>query len=235
MSGGFLERWSRRKLTSAGKAMLADPPTPAAAPLVRGERAPGIDASAAQEGVDDKAAGTSAAEAQLPPVEELTLASDFTAFLKEEVSEALRRKALHKLFADPHFNRMDGLDIYIDDYSLPDPIPPEAMAKLKHAREWLMANDAEAEVAARSSSAQEGVAPLQEGVVASEDADEAGAGAECARSGRADESAAGRAREGGAPPDGDGTAAVDASAERAPDSASSPVVAPEAECGQKGP
>ena len=54
------------------------------------------------------------------------------------MSEALRRKALHKLFSDPHFNQMDGLDIYIDDYSQPDPIPPEILAKLQHAREWLM-------------------------------------------------------------------------------------------------
>ena len=36
---------------------------------------------------------------------------------------------------------MDGLDIYIDDYSRPDPIPPEILAKLQHAREWL-ADDA---------------------------------------------------------------------------------------------
>ena len=71
-------------------------------------------------------------------LESLSLSSDFTAFLKEEVSEALRRKALHKLFSDPHFNQMDGLDIYIDDYSQPDPIPPEILAKLQHAREWLM-------------------------------------------------------------------------------------------------
>ncbi len=76
----------------------------------------------------------------MPPVESLSLSSDFTAFLKDEVSEALRRKALHKLFSDPHFNQMDGLDIYIDDYSQPDPIPPEILAKLQHAREWLMAD-----------------------------------------------------------------------------------------------
>jgi len=93
-------------------------------------------------------------------VEGLTLASDFTAFLKEEVSEALRRKALQKLFADPHFNRMDGLDIYIDDYSQPDPIPPEAMAKLKSAREWLMANEAEAKAAKTEAEAEAFVLPV---------------------------------------------------------------------------
>ena len=149
MSGGFLDRWSRRKLASAGKALLADAPAPGTPPAAEPGGQGGLVPSGARPahaldaGAD--AAAPSAVEAQLPAVEGLTLASDFTGFLKEEVSEALRRKALQKLFADPHFNRMDGLDIYIDDYSLPDPIPPEAMAKLKSAREWLMANETEAE------------------------------------------------------------------------------------------
>lgn len=60
--------------------------------------------------------------------------SDFTVFLKEEVSEAVRRQAMKTLFADPRFNVMDGLDIYIDDYSVSDPIPPEMMATLNQAR-----------------------------------------------------------------------------------------------------
>ncbi|MDD2742878.1 MAG: DUF3306 domain-containing protein [Rhodocyclaceae bacterium] len=60
--------------------------------------------------------------------------SDFTVFLKEEVSEAVRRQAMKTLFADPHFNVMDGLDIYIDDYSISDPIPDEMMATLHQMR-----------------------------------------------------------------------------------------------------
>ena len=164
MSGGFLDRWSRRKLASAGKALLADAPAsgmpPAAEPggqdgLVPAGPRPALAAEAGAE-----TASPSAVEAQLPAVEGLTLASDFTAFLKDEVSEALRRKALQKLFADPHFNRMDGLDIYIDDYSLPDPIPPEAMAKLKSAREWLMANEAEVEVVEAETAAEADVFAL---------------------------------------------------------------------------
>ncbi len=163
MSGGFLGRWSRRKLAGAGKTLLAD--APASGPLpttVVGHGVAAASVSAAAEPAPaERDAGTPAAEAQLPPVEALTLESDFTAFLKEEVSEALRRKALHKLFADPHFNRMDGLDVYIDDYSLPDPIPPEAMAKLQHAREWLMANEPEvdAEVAGSSAGQAAGARP----------------------------------------------------------------------------
>ena len=156
MSGGFLDRWSRRKLASAGKALLADAPVTgeASAPVAQDGLVPAGPRPALAAEAGAETASPSAVEAQLPAVEELTLASDFTAFLKDEVSEALRRKALQKLFADPHFNRMDGLDIYIDDYSLPDPIPPEAMAKLKSAREWLMANEAEVEVVEAETAAE---------------------------------------------------------------------------------
>ena len=156
MSGGFLDRWSRRKLASAGKALLADAPVTgeASAPVAQDGLVPAGPRPALAAEAGAETASPSAVEAQLPAVEGLTLASDFTAFLKDEVSEALRRKALQKLFADPHFNRMDGLDIYIDDYSLPDPIPPEAMAKLKSAREWLMANEAEVEVVEAETAAE---------------------------------------------------------------------------------
>lgn len=142
MSGGFLSRWSRRKLAAAVQAVperegaRAEPASvPAAGPVLAQGASAAPDAAPGRAG-----AAVPEAEAQLPAVESLSLSSDFTAFLKEEVSEALRRKALQKLFSDPHFNRMDGLDIYIDDYSQPDPIPPEMMAKLQHAREWLQSN-----------------------------------------------------------------------------------------------
>ncbi|BAL22418.1 DUF3306 domain-containing protein [Azoarcus sp. KH32C] len=113
VAGRFLERWSRLK--RQGEAEPA-PVAPSPAPAVSA-----ADAVASPEGSD----------AVLPPVESLDLASDFSAFLKKEVSESLRRAALRKLFNDPHFNRMDGLDIYIDDYSVSDPIPPEMMQRLR--------------------------------------------------------------------------------------------------------
>ncbi|ESJ19752.1 hypothetical protein B551_0210575, partial [Cupriavidus sp. HPC(L)] len=47
------------------------------------------------------------------------------------VDETVKRAALKTLFADPHFNVMDGLDIYIDDYSKPDPIPPDVLRRLR--------------------------------------------------------------------------------------------------------
>lgn len=86
--------------------------------------------------------------------------SDFTVFLKEEVSEAVRRQAMKTLFADPHFNVMDGLDIYIDDYSISDPIPDEMMATLHQMRsiveEPQSAEPAEAPAAASAEAAENG-------------------------------------------------------------------------------
>ena len=157
MSRGFLSRWSRRKLAAVAQAEAAAQPAGAPpAPLRTHAADPLPLAPATPDAAADAAGG---AEAQLPPVESLSLSSDFTAFLKEEVSEALRRKALQKLFSDPHFNRMDGLDIYIDDYSQPDPIPPEILAKLQHAREWLM-DDATAQPAPEGATALVDAAPV---------------------------------------------------------------------------
>lgn len=73
----------------------------------------------------------------------LTPDSDFGQFLRQEISEEVRRKAMKTLFADPQFNVMDGLDIYIDDYSISEPIPEAMMATLNHARSLL--SDAPAE------------------------------------------------------------------------------------------
>lgn len=66
----------------------------------------------------------------LPAVESLTPESDYSAFLHPKVDEKLRRVALKKLFSNPHFNVMDGLDVYIDDYGKPDPIPPDMLKRL---------------------------------------------------------------------------------------------------------
>src|SRR5207248_7463088 len=63
---------------------------------------------------------------ELPPVDTLKgLASEYKDFLRPGVDEKLRQSALKKLFHDPHFNVMDGLDTYIEDYSKLDPIPGE--------------------------------------------------------------------------------------------------------------
>jgi hypothetical protein len=79
----------------------------------------------------------SAAPQELPPLESLDFESDFGAFMHAKVDAGIRRAALKKLFSDPRFNVMDGLDVYIDDYSKEDPIPPGMLAQLDHARTTL--------------------------------------------------------------------------------------------------
>ncbi|MGQ0655788.1 MAG: DUF3306 domain-containing protein [Betaproteobacteria bacterium] len=75
----------------------------------------------------------------LPQPESLTFDSDFGRFMHAKVEENVKRAALRKLFADPRFNVMDGLDIYIGDYSVEDPIPAAMLAGLEHARQTLFA------------------------------------------------------------------------------------------------
>ena len=57
-------------------------------------------------------------------------APDFSAFMKPDVDPAVQQAALKKMFTDPHFNVMDGLDIYIDDYSKPDPLPQGMLERM---------------------------------------------------------------------------------------------------------
>ena len=109
----FLSRWSRRKHAVArGEAPEPAPESRAVAPA----------APAAKD--------VPKAEVPLPPVESLTTESDFAPFMQKQVDPLLRRQALKTLFRDPRFNVMDGLDVYIDDYSKPDPIPAEWLGKL---------------------------------------------------------------------------------------------------------
>jgi hypothetical protein len=119
-----LKRWSRRKLEAA-RVSEAVPDPPSAAPV-----------AAAPSGsvADPPSASPPAVAADLPPIESLTIDSDFRAFLQPKVAETLKRQALKKLFGDPHFNVMDGLDVYIDDYSKPDPIPADMVRQLVQAR-----------------------------------------------------------------------------------------------------
>jgi Protein of unknown function (DUF3306) len=68
--------------------------------------------------------------APLPPIESLTAESNFAAFMRPDVDEAVKRSALRKLFGDPRFNVMDGLDIYVDDYTRSDPVEPSLAREL---------------------------------------------------------------------------------------------------------
>ena len=129
-AGFSLKRWSRRKLEATRSAREAS------APPVVGTAA---DPAPAQPPMDLAATSPSAlpaasAEPELPPVASLSFESDFSAFMQPKVDEGLKNAALKKLFSDPRFNVMDGLDTYIDDYSKPDPISAELVREMTQSR-----------------------------------------------------------------------------------------------------
>jgi hypothetical protein len=71
----------------------------------------------------------------LPPLESLKgLASEYTEFLKPGVDENLRRSALKKLFADPHFENFERFEAYCEDFTKGEPIPLAMLKTLEHAK-----------------------------------------------------------------------------------------------------
>ena len=150
---GFLARWARRK-AEAQRGAATTPVVPATAaqaapaPMPASEDARGTPAAAAPAaGPETKPpAGPRAAPAPTSPatpapppptlddVARLTRDSDFSRFVAGDVEPGVRNAAMKKLFSDPHFNVMDGLDVYIDDYGKPDPIPPGMLRRLAQSR-----------------------------------------------------------------------------------------------------
>ena len=55
----------------------------------------------------------------------------------------VKNAALKTLFTDPHFNVMDGLDIYIDDYTQPSPLPLSVLRQMVSAKALGLVEDEE--------------------------------------------------------------------------------------------
>ncbi len=117
MANDFLSRWSRRKAGKQDDALE-----------------PAKEVTQSPVPIDSE---LKAVDVEVPPpvtledVEKIDrLAPDFSAFMKPDVDPAVKQAALKKMFTDPHFNVMDGLDIYIGDYSKPDPLPPGMLERM---------------------------------------------------------------------------------------------------------
>ena len=152
----FLSRWLRRKSAAKTAAPLEKPPEPAASVT------PGFPMDRDTIQLAPVKAGAAADEPEpLPPVESLTPDSDFAAFMRPGVDPSLKRQAFKKLMEDPRFNVMDGLDVYIDDYSKADPLPEGWLEKMSQMRYLgIFKEDEEgAEVAERTAKAEPGPSP----------------------------------------------------------------------------
>jgi hypothetical protein len=142
----FFSRWSQRKTqVRTGQPVEADP-----------ERSPRASEELEQRALAEPETSPADASATVesgPPAEppvptlddvaQLGKDSDFKPFVARNVPAEVRNAAVKKLFADPHFNVMDGLDIYIDDYSQPSPLPAALMAKMVGAQFLKLVDDPE--------------------------------------------------------------------------------------------
>lgn len=174
---GFLSRWSRRKVLVRQGAAVAEPEAPIAVLPVLFETEPPLPlalahlAEPAKPGVPDLDPAPALAPPQppeAPPPSMLDVAalgrdSDYTRFLRPSVQPEVKNAALAKLFTDPHFNVMDRLDVYIDDYGKPDPLPPGMLRQMlqSHALGLFNDEDEECPPATAATPAPEAVPPTE--------------------------------------------------------------------------
>ena len=117
VTGGFLDRWSRRKRAAGAQDTGAtQPAAPEAGPETA---APVADSPAAEEPVDE------ALLASLPPLEEITATTDIRAFLQKGVPAALRNAALRRAWvSDPLIaGYEDPARDYFWDWNTPGGVP----------------------------------------------------------------------------------------------------------------
>lgn len=141
---GFLGRWARRK-ADVVQGKPVQEPVAVVKPVVS------VPAENAVQVVPEQEI-EKPVELSLEDVKLLTKDSDFKPFMAQNVGSDVRNAAMKKLFSDPHFNVMDGLDIYIDDYSKSDPIP-EAMLRAMNSSKFLKLFDEEEDAEKNSGAA----------------------------------------------------------------------------------
>jgi len=160
---GFLRRWARRKTeVREGREPESQPLAEASADTATAVP-PGASAFATPQPAPgsmpaEAAAGAARPLPTLDDVAALDADSDFSAFVARGVDQAVRRGALKKLFADPHFKVMDRLDVYIDDYTTASPVSEAMLASLEHAKSVfakMLEDEPEAEAEAKAAPQQE--------------------------------------------------------------------------------
>ena len=109
-ASSFLRRWSQRKLESAVHQAVS-------APQAVQSQAPQLQT--------------------LPEVASLGFDADFSPFMQPGVDAEMRRTALRNLFMSDHYRAMDGLDVYVEDYSRPALLSSDLLQTLEHAQALL--------------------------------------------------------------------------------------------------
>ena len=175
---GFLQRWSKRKASLGapvpdGPAKTHPAPPSKAAPAIGGVQAPdALISRGGQQPLNTPPSALAPAPGRAQPSEPhtdpqpapsladtqaLTPASDFRPFMGQGVAPEVKNAAMKKLFADPHFNVMDRMDIYIDDYSQADPLPLAMLRQMNGAKFLNLFEDEDKDKAALAGSPAEDI------------------------------------------------------------------------------
>jgi hypothetical protein len=163
MAEGFLGRWSQRKQDVREGKTPPDLQAPvkttraldaASGPVDKGVAATGdTSTDAGGTGLVDHKAQHAASAPTLDDVKVLTADSSFARFVAVDVAPDVRNAAMKKLFADPHYNVMDRLDVYIDDYSVPSVLPLAVLKQMVSARFLKLVDEPESALEPASSGA----------------------------------------------------------------------------------
>ena len=140
MADGFLGRWSQRKQALREGKPLAE--APVGAPLASiqpdlEQKQPEVPVQPSLDATNSIAESKQEAEPLMPTLDDaraLTPQSDFAPFMARGVAPEVKNAAMKKLFADPHFNVMDMMDVYVDDYSQSTPIPESMLRQMVSAQ-----------------------------------------------------------------------------------------------------
>ena len=147
----FLARWSRRKVQVKRGEVPSEDAAPVATPLPAAPLPTALDPAQVPAvpsdtptrllpeapgatGQPEPAAPAAPALPTMEDVAGLTHGSDFSRFVAPGVNEGVKCAALKTLFSDPHFNVMDGLDVYIEDYGIPNPIPESMLRQMAQSK-----------------------------------------------------------------------------------------------------
>ena len=136
---GFLSRWSRRK-AEVREGRVPEEPTPAAESVHSVATNPTSARPAQVSAVNAAQVASPSNEVADKPMptladtQQLTPDSDFTGFMARGVAPDVKNAAMKKLFTDPHFNVMDRMDVYIDDYTQADPLPLAMLRQMTSAK-----------------------------------------------------------------------------------------------------
>ena len=143
-AGSFLQRWSRRKQAVQAGVVPTETAAEGATQIaaIDPQRAAQASPSRNADPGADPSADADTKHTELPSLDSLQgLQSDYLDFMQPKVTQQLKRAALKKLFADPHFNVIDRFEAYSEDYTQADPIPAAMLRGLNQAKGLLFPHD----------------------------------------------------------------------------------------------